>query len=132
MPPATDGDIAVVKPYYAVEDAYGLGYDEFEDAEVPEGEDPDLEGYHSSARYANTILPRLRAMAGHGDAGHGTYQQGRQVAAIHPGAEEDRPAEATLTEARHVFDVLIEAFQMGVHDAISGTERDPPEGLWSV
>lgn len=125
MPAPTDGDVAVVKPYYLKEEAYTMGYDEFDDLTLAPDEEADLDGFTDTARYANHILPDLRAMAGFADGGHGTYQQGRQVAAIEPGCEEDEPAEADLTTAQEIFNELVDAWRQGAYDAIEGRERDP-------
>lgn len=116
-------EIAVVKPYYAKEKAYNKGFERFEDAEIEEPEDFDLGPFQSTATYANHVLPNLRAMAGHADGGHGTYTENRQVAAIKPGCEEDEPAEAELTEARFIFDELVDAWTTGVYDAVAGNEK---------
>jgi len=116
-------DTVVVKPYYAEERAYKDGYNRFDDAVVEDAESYDLAAHRSSATYANNVLPMLRAEAGYGDRGHGTYQEHREVAAIVPGCEEDEPAEAKLLDARYVLDDLIDAWENGVYDAIEGKER---------
>ena len=114
--------IAVVKPYYLLEEAYQMGHDEFQPMDPPEDEDDlNLAPFHDSARYANHILPDLRAMAGFDDSGHGTYQTNRRVAAIKPGCEEDEPAEADLLDASDVFDRLVSAWNTGALDGWEGT-----------
>lgn len=127
MPPQTDGDVAVVKPYYAIEEAYTDGYDRFSDAD-PAGDPHEaaeaLDGFKSYATFANQVLPSLRAAAGFGDAGHGTYQEPRKVAAIYPGCEEDVPAEADLVDAHTVFVTLVDAFDAGAIDALLSREKD--------
>jgi predicted lipid-binding transport protein (Tim44 family) len=124
MPLQTDGDVAVVKPYYLVEKAYRMGHERFKDAEVPE-DDTDLHEslshFKEYAKWANTIAPKLRAMAGYADGGHGTYQQHRQVAAIHEGCEEDEPAEADLMDASDLYSTLVEAWDTGALDGYEDT-----------
>lgn len=129
----TDDGIAVVKPYYAIEEAYRDGYDRFADMEDLGDDEPlDLAPFKSSAMWADHIAPRLRAMAGMQDAGHGTYQTNRKVAAIKPGCEEDEPAEAELIEARRVHEILVEAWDHGALDAADGVDSSPEHlGLWS-
>lgn len=122
-------EIAVVKPYYAVEEAYNMGYSKFSGTDTDESGRVDLAPYHSTADYANNVLPRLRAMAGYADAGHGTYQEHRKVAAVDAGCEEDEPAEAELREASHIFNSLVDAFNNGAYDAIEGREKSVPDIL---
>jgi len=119
--------IAVVKPNYALEEAYNMGYEEFFSLSGEETEDFDFAPFTDSARWANIILPKLRAMAGFDDRGHGTYRESRQVAAIEPGCEEDEPAEAELMDCSFVFEELSDAFRKGAYDAVEGNEREIPE-----
>ena len=124
MTPDTSGDVAVVKPYYLLEEAYRMGHNEFTTMAPPDGdidEEFDLSPFKSSARWANHIAPDLRAMAGYADSGHGTYQEHRQVAAIHDGCEEDEPPEADLTDASRLFEALVEAYDMGAYDGVADT-----------
>jgi len=122
--------IAVVEPYYLTEEAYNKGYDRFVDAEAPDDAEPDLSGFTQSATYANHVLPGLRSMAGYDDSGPGTYTIERQVAAISPGCEEDRPAEAELVSSKRLFNVLVEAWSSGAYDAMDGRDRDPSDHRW--
>lgn len=121
-------DIAVVKPLYATEEAYNMGYDRFEGV-ADEEEDIiwDFHHFTETAEYANNVAPDLRAMAGHADSGPGTYTINRKVAAIKEGCEEDEPAEAALIDARHVFEELVDAYRKGATDAAHGRERELPE-----
>jgi len=123
--PDTSGDVAVVKPYYLVEEAYRMGHSRFEDAEVPEDGDTDLyeslSYFKEYAQWSNSIAPKLRAMAGYADAGHGTYRERRQVAAIHQGCEEDEPAEADLMPVRDLYDILVDAWETGALDGYEDT-----------
>jgi len=121
----TSGDVAVVKPDYLLEEAYRMGHDRFEDAEEPpEDEEVDLYPFKGSATWANHVAPRLRAMAGYADSGHGTYQEDRQVAAIHSGAEEDEPAEADLIDPHYLYRALVEAWDLGAYDGYAN-QYDP-------
>lgn len=116
------GTVAVVKPYYLLEEAYRMGHSEFEGMDEPNDDgDMDLSPFKSSARWANIIAPDLRAMAGYDDGGHGTYKLQRQVAAIHAGCEEDEPAEADLMHCGWIYDKLVEAWDMGALDGWEGT-----------
>ena len=124
MPLQTDGDVAVVKPYYLLEEAYRMGHDRFKDAEQPEDDYDLIEGlshFKGTATWANNVAPKLRAMAGYADGGHGTYQQDRQVAAIHDGCEEDEPAEADLMDASQLYGRVVEAWDTGALDAYEDT-----------
>lgn len=121
-------NIAVVKPYYLKEEAYRMGHSEFEDTDLGPDADPDLSGFTDSARYANHVLPDLRAMSGFEDNKGGTYTVNRRVAAIKPGCEEDEPAEAELTEAQYVFEELVSAWRMGAYDGMEDT-YDPEAAL---
>ena len=130
--PDTSGDVAVVKPYYLLEEAYRMGHSEFEPLdEPPEDDDMDLAPFKDGARWCNHILSTLRAMAGYADGGHGTYQEHRQVAAIHPGAEEDEPAEADLIDAHTLFTELVDAWDTGALDGWEGTyDPDSVQHWW--
>lgn len=121
-------ETAVVKPYYAHEEAYNKGYEEFDGTDpVEDPESFDLAPFHDSARYCNSILPDLRAMAGAADSGHGTYTGHRTVAAIEQGCEEDEPADAVLIHSSHIFELLVEAFNHGARDAALGNGKELPE-----
>lgn len=116
-------DIAVVKPHYLKEEAYNMGFERFEGMELEDDEEFDLAPFRDSATYANHVLPSLRAMAGFADGGKGTHTIHRQVAAVKPGCEEDEPAEAQLTDARFIFEELVEAWDCGAYDAVEGNGR---------
>ena len=116
----TNADVAVVEIDYQEEAAYNMGHAEFADHDT--ADDPEVDPYFitDSARYANIIAPDLRAMAGYGDRGMGTYTEDRQVAAIVPGCEEDVGVQlADLTDASALFDELHSAFFRGAHDALA-------------
>lgn len=123
--------IAVVKPAYAEEEAYELGYKRFEGLDADERGDFDLSHFKESAEWANSVAPKLRAKAGFGDSGTGTYRRGRQVAAIMPGCEEDEPAVAQVLDASFLFNDLVDAFDKGARDAAHGREKELPDE-WST
>ena len=117
-----DGDVAVVKPYYLTEEAYRMGHDEFSDVEADSAADVEFHHFTETARWANVIAPKLRAMAGARDpTGKGTYTQHREVAAILPGAEEDEPAEADIYSSRVLYEAMVEAYQTGALDSVEDT-----------
>lgn len=114
--------IAVIKPYYLKEKAYELGFDEFKNTDIPSSDELELHHFKETAKWANIVSPRLRAMAGFSDrSGRGTYKEHRQVAAIKPGCEEDQPAEAELVDAREIFHELVDAWETGARDAVDDT-----------
>lgn len=120
--PPQDGDVAVVKPHYLTGEAYQMGHDEFSDVEADSAEDVEFHHFTETARWANVIAPRLRAMAGAEDpTGKGTYTAHREVAAILPGYEEDEPAEADLVESQRLFEALVDAYRTGALDSVEDT-----------
>lgn len=120
--PPNDGDIAVVKANYVTEEAYEMGHDEFSDFESDSADDVEFHHFTESARWANVIAPKLRAMAGAADpTGKGTYTEHRDVAAIRPGCEEDEPAEADLVTSRRLYEALVDAYQTGALDSVEDT-----------
>ena len=126
-----DNEVAVVKLYYAEEELYREGYKRFEDAPVDEDNPygPDamiaLSHFRESATWANTVHPKIRAAAGYGDGGYGTYQINREVAVVAAGCEEDRPARAGLVTAAVVEHILLSAWERGAIDALDGRDADP-------
>lgn len=130
----TPGDMAVVVLSDALQDAYDMGYSEF--ADVPSEEYTSreeiyrgLDGFRQYARYSNHVLPHLRALAGYGDGGHGTYQVSRPVAVVHPADLDDRPIEAEEAQPRHLLRQITEAWDMGAVDAMKGEEPDADEAV---
>ena len=113
--------ISVVRPAYALEEAYRMGHDEFSDLRGEETENFEFRYFTDTARWANHILPKLRAMAGYADTAGGTYTDERRIAAIHPGCEEDTPAEARLIDGHHLFRSLVDAYRTGAYDAVEDT-----------
>lgn len=123
------GEIAVVKPYYAKEEAYRMGHERtsgWDDETAPDDAEHTLSHVKESARWANTIAPTLRCMAGYMDNGHGTYTGSREVAAIHDGCEEDEPAEAELFSSVYLYEELVEAWDRGALDGYDG-EYNPED-----
>ena len=117
-----DGDVAVVKPHYLTEEAYRMGHDEFSDVEADSAADVEFHRFTETARWANVIAPKLRAMAGARDpTGKGTYTQHREVAAILPGCEEDEPPEADIYSSRVLYEAMVEAYQTGALDSVEDT-----------
>lgn len=125
----TENEIAVVKPYYLKEEAYQMGFDEFDGFAAEDPEEFELHYFKESARWVNVIAPELRSMAGFDDAGHGTFQVSRQVAAVKPGCEEDEPAEAELVSCRVIHSELVSAWNTGALDAATGESFDPDSVL---
>jgi hypothetical protein len=123
-------EIAVVKPYYAIETAYNQGYDRFNGTDHAEADPESITHFKETATWANSVAPHLRAAAGYADAGHGTYQESRQVAAVKPGCEEDDPAAAELVGCHDVYSTLVDAFDAGAVDAMAGDDRDPGAVSW--
>jgi hypothetical protein len=122
MTPDTDGDVAVVRPHYVTGKAYDMGHSEFTDVEADTAEDVEFHHFTETARWANVIAPKLRAMAGAADpTDAGTYTAHREVAAIHPGCEEDTPAEADLVDSQRLYESLVDAYQTGALDAVEDT-----------
>ena len=120
--PDRDGDVAVVKPYYLTGEAYDMGHNEFSDVDASDAEEIQFSHFTESARWANVIAPKLRAMAGARDpTGKGTYTQHREVAAIHAGCEEDEPAEADLVGSEMLYEALVDAYKTGALDAVEDT-----------
>jgi hypothetical protein len=99
--------IPVVRESYARDTAEQRGYNKFADMDETQVVNADPTMITDSAWWANHELPRLRAMAGADDHGHGTYTDHQDIALIPVGDEDDRPAEAELLRAqqfsRHVF-----------------------------
>jgi len=117
--------IPVIRLWEARELAYDAGYNEFDGHadEYAEGEEIDLSPFHDSARYANDVLPSLRALSGHDDGGHGTYTMNRGVAVLEAHQDEDLPAEAERSEAGYLFEELLDVWHSGAYDALDRRER---------
>lgn len=127
--------IPVVEESDVLESAYNKGYDFYADdgrsepVEEPYRSVGDLK---STARWANSISPRLRALSGFSDeTGKGTYSGERPVALVEEGDEADSPAEAVEIGAVHVFQAAVEAFEQGAVDAMKLNDRDAtrPDGV---
>jgi len=67
-----------------------------------------LEGYRSFGVYANSVMPRLRELAGFTDAGRGTFQV----------VPEDKP------DPYPFLIELVDTFSDGYYDGFYGLEKD--------
>lgn len=131
LSPGSDG--VVIDIDGATAEAYRMGHRKFEDyAEiVPEGEEkrpsgaPPLSVFKDSAEWANIIHPRLRCMAGYGDAGYGTYTDPRNVVVLEPHEIDDEPSVGTVLDSVEVARVLCREWDRGALDAIEGNEPTP-------
>lgn len=92
-------------------EAYEMGFDRFKGLSGEETEEFTFEPFTQSAEWANTILPRLRAMAGYSDSGYGTYTEENTVLVT----SEDPSAER---ESRYLFDELVDMYRNGAYDAV--------------
>lgn len=117
--------VAVIQEADALDSAYQMGYDMFD--EPPAGGEPieALGHYKESAEWANTVAPKLRATAGFVDSGKGTYNVLRKVIVVPDGSEHDSPADGVQMGIGHVKDAIFSAFDKGALDAMSGDSWDP-------
>jgi len=114
---------AVVVEQEAKERAYELGYDEFSRMDNPEGDRLELEYFTDSARYANIIAPKLRAIAGYADSGHGCYQTNRDIVLVDERELDDRPIEGNSWNAGSFFSEVHDAWRHGCHDGYHNDEK---------
>jgi len=121
MTELTPGDeTAVVAVRETEEEAYRMGFERFSHEPNEPLDEAWFSHYTESAEWANSKAPTLRAMAGAGDGGHGTYQQHRPVVTVdYP---EDRPADGTVRRSFDVFDRLSTLFRRGAADKVCGRE----------
>lgn len=114
--------VAVVYEADALDAAYRLGTEKGPANESP----PDAYSHFTeTAQYANVVAPMLRCLAGHGDAGHGTYRVRRPVVVVPEGDGDDSPAVGEYHDSPDpVLNVVLDAFRRGFHDA----HRTDPEG----
>lgn len=118
-------DIVVVTEAVALDEAYDMGYREFDPVPEAESDEPvDLSAFTETARYANHVAPRLRAIAGHADSGAGTYTVDRAVALVPVGNEDDEPADAVLLDASQFYGEVHDEWRRGSHDALKGYDHD--------
>jgi hypothetical protein len=112
--------IAVVPEADAIDEAYSMGYERFEPLPEPDDIEPAeaLSQWKEGADWANSVAPRLRALAGYADSGHGTYRVERTVAVVRDGDEGDLPRDAVEMYPEYVHETLVEAFDMGAMDAM--------------
>jgi hypothetical protein len=114
----TDRNVVVVVADRVEEKAYLLGYRRFEGIGTPEGEEIDLEGFRGGAEYANHVLPDLRALAGHSDAGHGTYKVGGEIVIVDEADLDDDPITGETWTAEDYLNVLVDRWHDGARDAL--------------
>lgn len=117
--------IAVVVEQAAVEDAYEMGYDRFEgqelDAEV--ADEWDYSYFTETATYSNIVQPALRAIAGYGDSGTGTYTENRTIVLVDAADLDDEPTVGDEYNAKDFSQVLYDRFADGARDAVAGREK---------
>lgn len=118
--------VAVVREADALDSAYQMGYDGFDEA-PPEVDEPAdaLIHFKESAEWANNVHPKLRATAGYVDSGTGTYTVPRKVIVVPDGNEHDSPMNGVQMGIGHVEDALVGAFDKGALDAMSGDSWNP-------
>lgn len=113
--------IPVVELAEVLSQAKRLGWSEFPETSEPSDEYP-LSNFRETSNWANRLAPRLRALAGYGDAGHGTFQVHRDVAVIMEGDEDDVPAEATVMSTSMLYEDIVDAFDEGARAAMDGED----------
>lgn len=104
-------------------DAYEYGYDRFEFGDPVPREEIDMSFFTDTAEYANTVLPRLRRLAGFGDSGFGTYTEVRDVIGVSQEAAAELAADAGWIDADVIdswdlFDDLVDEFHDGASDGL--------------
>lgn len=110
-------EIPVIDINKAKAQAWQMGAAEFHDVDIGIDEF-DLSPFYDTARWANIVLPKLRAQAGYEDGGHGTYQGDREVVVVEePG---DQPATGERVASSDVLAELTDAFSQGAYDAVDG------------
>lgn len=118
--------IGVIPEADVLDEAYRMGYNRFEDAAETADEHGDeldsLEHYKEMATYINNVAPRLRALAGYVDSGHGTYQVERDVVVIPDHAQDDVPRDGQHKSIEWVHGKVVDAFDRGALDALNGRE----------
>ena len=126
-------DVPVVNLDKQAAAAYRMGYGEMAgfDAgladERDEDEAPaDLSYFKEGAKWANTINPDLRCMAGNADpTGKGTWTETRPIVVLRDHEVDDEPAPGSLVDSAHIVDVLIDWWDRGAYDAIDGDDMEP-------
>ena len=129
-------DAPVVNLDKQAEEAYRMGYSAFagfdsglEDDRDDEEVSANLSYFKEGARWANTINPELRCMAGSADpTGMGTWTGERPVVVLRAHEVDDEPAPGTLVDSRHIVDVLIDWWDRGAYDAMEGEDMNPDTG----
>ena len=96
--------------------------DERDEDEAP----ADLSYFKEGAKWANTINPDLRCMAGNADpTGKGTWTETRPIVVLRDHEVDDEPAPGSLVDSAHIVDVLIDWWDRGAYDAIDGDDMEP-------
>jgi len=117
----TDNTIPVVVEPEVKEEAYRMGYKRFDERhESEEIGEYWFSHYTESAEWANITRPELRAMAGAGDAGHGTYTEHRDIVVVQD--PDDRPMQGTEYDSHHLHSELVKHYKNGAHDKVEGRE----------
>ena len=116
--------IPVIREAEAKDEAEAMGYRRFEGMEVDSYESFDIAPFRDSSTYCNHVLPRLRALAGFGDAGTGTYTIQQDIVVIPQGCEDDLPAEGERDTSEGMYEALVECWHNGAYRAV----RDAAEG----
>lgn len=114
-------DTVVIDLAEAEAEAYDMGVLEFDGVDVDDYDEMveyDAGAITDGARYANIILPKLRAFAGMEDDGTGCYQGDREVVIIDDGARGDLPMDATITQASSLISLMVDTFFEGAHASI--------------
>lgn len=121
------GTYAVVTEADALDESYRMGFDRFHDpaGDHPEGHNPmlSLDHFTETARYVNSVVPTLRAMAGYTDSGPGTYTVERPVVVIPQGNEDDQPASGRRFNPDTVLSAVVSQWRHGALDALD-PDRD--------
>lgn len=120
--------VAVVLEADAIDTAYAMGYDRFDEA-PPEVDDTfeALSHYKETAEFINSVHPDLRALAGYVDSGPGTYTVKRKTVVVNVGNEDDSPMDGVQMDPQYVEDKLVRAFDQGALDSMNGDPAEPAE-----
>jgi len=109
----------------------GLSFDVLDSGDERDEDTPpvDLSHFKSGAKWANTISPDLRCMAGNADpSGKGTWTESRPVVILREHEADDEPAIGSLVDSGHIVDVLIDWWDRGAYDAMEGEDMNPDTG----
>lgn len=104
----------IVDPEKIKTEAYEMGYSEFQGFSG-ECDPEDLHYFKEGARWANSIAPSLRELAGMADGGHGTYQLNQVV----------ETTDGEDVEACRIYTEVVSMWDNGARDALEDMEKDP-------